>query len=364
MSKLIVEVCRIEEIKPHFDPETTRIEMARVKNWWCVVGKNQYKPGDKVVYLPPDSVISKELAESWGVAKYCAILAKNPDGSRPTDLRIRASRLRGERSFGLIIQPDDPSWEVGLDVKDHYGVKKYEPPLKTHDGDAAPEIPGFHKYTDIENIGNYTGIFKDGERVIVTEKIHGTNCRLGIVGTSDGFEFVAGSMEIRRKETDAKGNRSRYWFPFENQPGIKELLQTIFQEQQVPVVLFGEIFGSGVQDMQYGQTGMSFRAFDISVNGRYLNYDDQVALFERFFVKMVPVLFDGPFSMDKMNELVDGPTTICDESQIKEHFKGREGIVIKPAEERLSGDLQGRVVLKFISVDYHERRNKNRTEDH
>lgn len=367
MSKLIVEVCAIEEIRPHTDAD--RIEMARVKGWWCVVGKGQYQPGAKVVYVPPDAILPRELAERWGIAKYCADLPKRIDGTRPTDLRIRASRFRGERSFGTVQNPDDTSWKIGTDVAEHYGISKYDPPLKAQDGDAAPQVPGFHCYTDIENIGNFPDIFTDGEEIVITEKIHGTNCRVGLIlyaGAGDVATptFMAGSHSVRRKEFDAQGARSRYWFPFDF-PEVKELLEHVFnQYSQQPVLLFGEIFGSGVQDMQYGQKGLAFRAFDISVGGRYLDYDEQNALSKQFRVQMVPVLYKGPFSVAKVNELVDGPTTVCDSSDINESFKGREGVVIKPVKERFNGDLNGRVVLKSISVDYHDRRNKNRTEDH
>ena len=65
-----------------------------------------------------------------------------------------------------------------------------------------------------------------------------------------------------------------------------------------------------------------------------------------------------------MDELVDGPTTICKAEDIKEVFKGREGIVIKPVKERYDPIVGSRTILKYVSADYHDRRNKNTTEDH
>jgi hypothetical protein len=81
-------------------------------------------------------------------------------------------------------------------------------------------------------------------------------------------------------------------------------------------------------------------------------------------VIMVPPLYCGPYSLAKMNELVDGPTTVCKPEDIVEPFKGREGIVIKPAKERFDPILGGRTILKYVSADYHGRKNKNQTEDH
>jgi RNA ligase (TIGR02306 family) len=365
MSTLIVEVCAIEEVKSH--PNADRLEMIRVKNWWCISGIGTYKVGDKVVYVPPDSILSKELAERWGIAKYCAMLPKECNGERPDSLRVRACRLRGERSFGTIQTPDE-DWEVGHDVKEHYGIEKYEPPLKIGAGDAARPVEGFHVYTDIENIGNFPGIFQDGEEVVVDEKIHGTNCRIGVMlhprePTGEFVPtFMAGSHGLRRKRTDEKGTASLYWHPYNG--NIEDLLLEVFYaNDKKPVIIFGEIFGPGIQDMHYGQGTKAFRAFDIAIDGRYMDCDNKSAILQKHNIPQVPFIYRGPFSMEKMDELVDGPTMVCESGDIKQPFKGREGIVIRPAKERYDENI-GRVILKCVSVDYHERKNKNATEDH
>lgn len=150
MSTLIVEVCAIEEIKPH--PNADLVELVRVKDWWCVSGKGFFTQGEKCVYFPPDCVIPEALAEKFEITKYTSPLPRNADGSRPLGVRIRAQRFRGEPSFGTVQKPDDANWPVGMSVLEYYGVTKYEPPLKAHDGDAATPVSAFHTYTDIENV--------------------------------------------------------------------------------------------------------------------------------------------------------------------------------------------------------------------
>ena len=366
MSSLIVEVCVIEEITPH--PNADRLERIRVKNWWCISSIGQYKVGDKVVYVPPDAILPEELGERWGISKYCSPLPKEMNGDRPSGLRVRAARFRGEPSFGTIQQLDDPNWEVGRNVIDHYGIKKFEPPVKIYDGDMAPDVPSFHMYTEIENIGNFPNIFQVEEEVVVDEKIHGTNCRIGIVPhpREDTGEivatFMAGSHEVRRKHYDDKGNPSLYWLPFKD--NLQRLLEELYGlNGRQPVIVFGEIFGAGVQDMHYGQKGKSFRAFDISIGGKYMDYDDKIAILEKYGIETVPFLYRGAFSMEMMSMIVDGPTKVCDASDIKEVFKGREGIVIRPVKERFDPEV-GRVILKYISVDYHGRKNSDKTEGH
>jgi RNA ligase (TIGR02306 family) len=368
MSSLIVEVCAIEEIQPHKNAD--RLERVRVKNWWCIAGKDHYKIGDKAVYLPPDSIISEELANRWGIAKYCAPLARGIDGVKPPGLRIRANRFRGEPSFGCLQDPDDASWPIGKDVKEHYGISKWEPPVKALDGDAAPNVASFHAYTDIENIGNFPNVFAEGEEVVVTEKIHGTNSRVGYVCNPeeavDGvvWQWMGGSHGQRRKEFNENGVRSKYWFPLNDV--LKAFIQSIWDASdcQSSVIVFGEIFGPGVQDLHYGQKGLSHRIFDISVDGSYLDWDFVQRSVQDAGLQTVPVLYRGPFSMQKMNELVDGPTTVASPEEINQPFKGREGIVIKPIKERFDSGLCGRAILKYVSVDYHDRKTANRTEDH
>lgn len=359
MSSLIVEVCEVAEIAVH--PNADRIERVRVKNWWCIAGKGHYKLGDKCVYVPPDAVLPKELAERWGIAKFCAPLKEG-------GFRVRAAKFRGERSYGTIQDLDDTTWPVGMDLREHYQITKWEPPPKLWMGDAAPEVEAFHKYTDIEAYGNFPNVFKEGEEVVMDEKIHGTNCRVGLIPVEDGGMiadvFMGGSHSVRRKQFDNKGNESLYWMPLKIKAVMDLLLYCYAESKGQPVVLFGEIYGPGVQDMHYGLEAKGFRAFDLSVGGRYLDYDAKVALWDKFGVEKVPVIYRGPFSPKVCEELVDGPTTVCEASAIKEPFKGREGIVIRPVKERFDTSLSGRAILKYVSVDYHERKNKDKSEDH
>jgi RNA ligase (TIGR02306 family) len=179
MSNLIVEICAVEEIVPITGAD--RIERVRVKNWWCVASKGQYQIGDRAVYVPPDSVLPTALAERWGIAKHCSLLPKQINGERPDGLRVRAAKFLGAPSFGTLQTPDDSNWTVGTDVREHYGIVKYEPPPKICTGDIAPEDPLFHCYSSMKRFGDYPGVFADGEEVIVTEKLHGTNSRVGYV---------------------------------------------------------------------------------------------------------------------------------------------------------------------------------------
>ncbi|MDQ2731421.1 MAG: RNA ligase (ATP), partial [Armatimonadota bacterium] len=167
MSTLIVEISRIEKIFEH--PNADALELAHIKGWQCVIPKGKYSPGDLVTYVPVDSVLPVELSDRVGITKYLS------------NGRVRCARLRGEPSFGVILDRENSAWDEGRDVADYYGITKYEPPVRISMEDAETPHPLLQRYTDIENLRNFPDVLREGEEVVVTEKIHGTNCKVGII---------------------------------------------------------------------------------------------------------------------------------------------------------------------------------------
>ncbi len=341
MSSVIADVVEIEAVEPH--PNADRLCLARIKGWQAVIRRNedgspQFAPGEKVVFIPPDSTLPREMAERLGVATYLAERT-NVEGGR--DLVVRRVRLRGEPSFGLVVRPDDPGWPVGTDVRGHYGIGKYRPPVRFSAGDAEPSHPLFQKYTDIENMRHFPDVFAPGEEVVVSEKIHGTNARIGQVeGT-----LLAGShgLQRRRPEPAAMGANT-YWFPATLEP-VQNLLDELRQQGHAVVILYGEIYGSRVQSLHYGRRdGLGFAAFDLLLGDRYADYDDFAACCARHGVETVPLLARGPFSLDWIAGLSRGKTTLADQ-----HI--REGVVVRPVRERTDPRV-GRTILKYLSDDY------------
>ena len=191
MSSLVVKVTTIDDVRPH--PNADRLDLAMVGGWQCVIAKDQYAQGDLVVYFPPDTVLPQTWTDVFGVTQY----AQRLKDSETARYRIRCAKLRGEPSFGLVIKAADylPDGQDGDDAAPFFDATKYEPPIKTSAGDSARDDPRFPRYTDVENLRNFSDVLQPGEPVYVTEKIHGTNCRVGIC---EG-EWMAGSRALRRK---------------------------------------------------------------------------------------------------------------------------------------------------------------------
>jgi len=380
MSKLIVEICKVNYINEH--PNADRLELLKIKGWDVVAGKDIVKEGDLVVFIPPDAVLPESLHEFLGITKYCAELPKNADGSRPSGRRVKAARLRGMPSYGTImtinsfgeyfksVYGDYPACAMleGDDVCETLGITKWEPPIKCNSGDAARENVRFHKYTSIERWNNFPDLFTEDDTVIITEKIHGTNCRVGF-GQGDDYEadasysYYAGSHAVRRKKPE-EGKQSLYWLPYELCPRLREMLFDLWgqhcadnDKSQQMVIVFGEIYGVGVQDMQYDQVNAKgFRAFDISIGGEYMGAE-KYKLFKKYDIPHVPILHHGKYTADKVQYYTDGETVLGSEGK----FKGREGVVITSATEGRD-PLIGRKILKSVSVDYLDR--KGGTDSH
>jgi RNA ligase (TIGR02306 family) len=330
LSSLVVNVQAISDVIPHTNAD--KLELAIIGGWQCVVPKGRYQAGDKIVYFPPDTLIPRTLAESLGVTQYLSFTKDNPDMGR-----IRCAKLRGEPSFGLVIDPDCEEWGIGHDVAKYYGAQKWMPPVKFTASDAAPDHPLFVTYTDIENLRNYPNVLREGEILCITEKLHGTNCRVGMI---DG-ELMAGSHRVRRKEPEDYAS-NRYWFPL-SLPEVRNLL-TDMSKVYKQVILFGEVFGKGIQKLEYGQKGLAFRAFDLMVDGKYVDGWLFLSDMRRYGIPHVPILGIGTFTNDAIANLSKGNTTL-EATHIK------EGVVVKPMYERRDPKT-GRVILKYISDEY------------
>jgi RNA ligase (TIGR02306 family) len=354
-STLLVDVCAVLDVQPH--PNADRLDIIKVKGWSVIVRKGIYNVGDKVVYFPPDTCLPPAWIEKFAIGNYCKY-AQDQNGVRQQN-RIGAIRLRHVSSFGHV-EPAPEGFDVGTSMIDYYGATKYEPPA-VRGGETAPQIPGFYKYKGPEQWQNFPDAIADGTEVVITEKIHGRNCRAALLRTDDGFQFFGGSHNFPYKEHDNKERRCIYWGGLTDK--TKAMLQYLSAGEK-NVILFGEIYGQGLQDMTYGEKGHAFRAFDISIDGDYMSWYDFIEVCQKFGVETCPILYVGPYSQAKVLELTDGPTEVCPESAITTKFKGREGVVVKPTTETRQ-DFRGgltRVLLKSVSADYHAR--KGGTDEH
>ena len=377
MAEFEVNVVKIDDVIEH--PDADRLTIVKIGGYNCIANKKEdgswrYQASDLVVYIPEQAVVPESLLKElnfWDEEKGKGILA----GSKGD--RVKAIKLRGIFSQGILMPVKQQMFgvgitdkyetryfiretevEIGQDVSEILGIKKYEPPIPTQMAGQCWNASGMTLKFDIENIQKHNEIFEEDEEVFVTEKLHGTWTCMGIsrqVG-SDTWHKIVTSKGMSAKGLafkDNEENESNLYMRMlkatedENGNDVLERIMQMNGDSNDPVYLLGETFGRGVQDLAYGEMQPTFRGFDIYVGhpgqGRYMGPDEKKTMFEYLNIPMVPELYRGPFSMEKMEELRDG-----------QDFSGsniREGIVILPVEERRD-DTIGRVQLKFVSPKY------------
>lgn len=343
MSTIKVEVTQINDIRPH--PNADALELATVGGWQMCVRKGVYQNGDPIVYFEQGTVLPREVADRLGVTQY---LSEKLDIRGERKLVIHRVRLRGEPSFGLVVLPE-VGMTLGSDVADFYGASKFLPPLRTTAGDADVDDARFPGYTEIENMRSYPTLLVEGEEVVATEKIHGTNCRVGFVTETVNDErsmrWMAGSKGLRRKQPVdlAVARQNTYWFPT-TLPAVANLLNSLFQAGHEQAVLFGEVYGVGIQSYTYAQPGIAFRAFDLMIDGKYVDFEQFEEICQQFAVERVPLIYRGPFSIAAIKQISDGESLVGGKN-------GREGVVVKPLHERQDAKV-GRVILKYVGDSY------------
>jgi hypothetical protein len=183
-----VNIIEIKEVKPHEGAE--RLEIVPVGGWQAVVKKGQFKPGDLAIYIQPDYTVPVELPEFSFLAK----------GGKSRH-RLKAVRLRGVLSFGLLIPVPANllGFPAGTDVMKLLGIERYEPPVVMAGADELPadQCPSVYASKfDLESLANFPGVIVDGEPVLVSEKIHGCLQGHTKISMADGSRRRINSIKI------------------------------------------------------------------------------------------------------------------------------------------------------------------------
>lgn len=317
MTEVSEHTCDVVEIKLRTHSNADALSLVHVGDFQCAVRTADWKDGDLAIYIPPDSIVpdTKEF-EFLGDKK-----------------RIKAKRLRGEWSVGLLI-PARPGDKIGDDCMESLGVEHYEPQVKgdfTTGGENVSAPPGFYPKYDVLNFRKYSSFFNDGEEIILTEKLHGSSCRFVCV---DDVIYCG----------------SRNWWKVEDPNNLwwKVLNQNIVLESWLRhnqnLGIYGEVFGQ-VQNLKYGSTDgrIFFAAFDIIKGDQWLDFDEAHEIGAP--LPWVPLVYRGPFNKDKILAFAEEGSSVVGANH------HREGVVVKPVHERTERKI-GRLQLKIVGNRY------------
>lgn len=341
------EVVRITELLPH--PNADRLELARFEmasgpsDYTVVVRKGEYWVGDKAVYLSVDCVVPLDH-------KAFKFLGERLDGAGKTHYRLRAARLRGVFSQGLLVSSGRIDRGVGEQLAAEWGITYHRAPepedKRPTAPSAKPKKQPFPIYA-IDSLKKVPNLFGPDERVFITEKIHGTNFRFGwarrrLFGTPWGWRFVVGSHRVIKEGGELGFYKEDLWHEAARRMGLAGKTKAY-----KGYAFYGELFGytyggKRIQDLTYGctpGTGPGFALFDVRLpDGRYMDPDARVKFCRQLDLPHVPVLYTHGTGSGIFSALAEGRSAY-DGSQI------REGIVV----ESVEGD---RRKAKYVSQSY------------
>jgi len=347
-----------------------KIELCTINGWTSVTQKGIHKEGDLILCLTTDAVIPEDLSKKWNVINYLR------NGNR-----VRTVKLRGVYSECILIPQIDVkrTFRDGDDLMTFLGIFKYEPPVKniqlsngkTRKYKGNPLFEIYYKFPNQKNVPN---MFNDDSDVVITKKMHGTNCRYGIVKKSKlsfldrikkflgnkwiEFEYIYGSHNVE-KGSDSQGFYDiDVWNTIAENYKIKDKLWKFILDNYTPkslgsgIILYGEIFGQGIQkNYDYGLITLKIESFDIQLNGSYLcDNEFQIINKDLNICDTVEYLYTGKWSKSIQDSLVFNK--YIDGTKIP-----HEGVVVKC----IDGDR--RKISKVINPEYLTYGEKNGTTD-
>ena len=313
-------------IKLEAHPTADRLLLVMIGMYSTCVQKGMFKDGDLGAFVPPDSLVDTSRPEF-------AFLAKESKECYGNRARIKVKKLRGIVSMGLLV-PAPAGMKAGEDAAEALGVTHYQPPEPTSTGGETAAPPeGYHPNYDVDTWYKYAHLFKSGEEVICTEKIHGTSWRACFY---DGAMHCGSRTEWTREKEGVV-----YWRVVRENPEIEEFCRT-----HPDISLYGEVFG-WVQSLRYGrqQDHVDYAVFDLLRGSSWIPAKEARELGKS--LKWVPLLYEGPYDVEKIKALAEGPSLIPGANHI------REGLVLKPLIERFDPEI-GRVQTKIVSSAYLE----------
>lgn len=368
MTKAIVEVIKIDNVNTH--PNADALEIVNVGGYQIIVKKDGFKVGDLGLFISVDSIVPDEILEHYGIAQY---VRKN---------RIKTIKLRGSYSQGLLLPltyPPIANAKIGEDYGEKLNIVKYQPPMKSFRGGSGqmrkrPWPTSNLRHYDIESLQHpkYHHLFKEGDDVQITEKIHGQHMITLI--TQDGKMHVCSrrvnlmhptevdapwyvhlfkrvvNFILRRKPNTMKpvDGDNKNWEAAIKQDLEHKMDVLMCDLDTDSIAIRGEIYGPKCQPLLYGRTEPEFIVFDIeSPIGVYMLPDRTEELCERVDLRHVPVLYKGPFNMKMVEEMAENDSKLAEENGEKKQLS--EGVVVR---ERYPNEYMERKILKQVSKRY------------
>lgn len=254
----------IKDIKPIEGAD--KIEVATIKGWQVVIKKGQFKVGDYVIYVQPDSLLP--IKPEYEFLKDIKKMDNGKQG-----YRLRTVKLRGQISQGLILllssldneqhcakffknsiyndvgdtrdfwalatpeETIDLMLEEGIDVSIFLDIVHYEKSLPGHlSGVAKGLFPNFLIKTDEERIQNIPELLEvlRGKPYYITEKLD---------GTSFTAYYMKGTLGVCSRNLELKDTEHNIYWKMARKYKLEEIFKKYKEETGDDLAIQGELCG-------------------------------------------------------------------------------------------------------------------------
>ena len=343
------------EIFPH--PSADRLELAKVGMYCLVVQKGAYEDGDIVVFAPKRSILPESIRGNYQNEETGQSYLKN-------GTTVKSVRLRGELSEGVVLDKD---WVcdhinrgymhpvllagmIGEDLSEELGIFEEEIPaprvsggpngMKFSSRPSNMRSPIFSRH-DCENIRLHQREFQEGEPVVVSEKVHGT--QINIIMYEDGMIEVGSKGLLKRGIVLEEQDGNIYWEALRNS-GLIEIKNEFWPDRFVQFM--GEVIPAQ-KGFSYGKTNPEIALFRVEVDRvRYNPINMPRDAWMKLSSHWVPWIA-ASFCMEEIVKMSKGMESVSGKAL---HIK--EGVVVEPSAPRLAERGSWPLIVKVINPKY------------
>lgn len=332
----LASIAKIKSSVPVKDTDRLNVTRMEGKGWNVITGRNEFKPGDLVVYFEIDSCLPIEDRYAF-LKDRCLKNYREGETIIKSVYRIRSMKLRGIYSQGLILPlssfPEIKDPKEGDDVTELLQVELFGDleqrlnPSYRISGEMMGDFPAWLEKTDEERIQNLVELFEnEGVRSTefeVTEKYDGASGTFVYAPEFSADPFFVCSRNIRLKDTE-----DNVFWTISRKYGIQEKLKKIYEEKGVSYAIQGEVVGPGINSNRDKYEAVDFFVFRIKnvTENRWLTPEERYTLCAELGLNHVLVIdkamkvFERFHSVDEILDYVEGRTQKGNE---------REGMVFK-----------------------------------
>jgi RNA ligase (TIGR02306 family) len=337
----------VNTVEKHPNADTLDIITFNEIGWTCIDKIDTRKVGDKVIYIPIDSVVPLDRPE------FSFLRERAGDNDV---FRVKTIKLRQVYSQGLII--DAPtSARVGEDFCEYFGITKYiskeESGLNNPTGGS--RFPSWLQKTDAERYQNVNRILENNPDLLwfKSTKMDGTSGTFAI----DKLEDEDKRKIICSRNLNISGSKFGRYFDKEKKYDLhtKLLLMSSLHDLTdkygniEKIAVQGEICGPGIQKNRMKHTELQFHAFDIFIVSDkfvgYINAEEFISLCKKYDIPTVPIIDVNC----KLPNVVDAQED-ANNAEYSAHIPAEGYVYVEMNNVSIRGI--GRAKIKIISQKY------------